>query len=400
MRHVTSSCRRAATVGICFTVLAASSAVRAAAQQTSGLPTRLSDAQFWQLITDVSEPGGYFRSDNFLSNETTFQHVIPELQQRLGTGGVYLGVGPEQNFTYIVAMRPKIAIVFDIRRQNMIEHLLYKAIFEQSSDRADFLSRLFSRARPARLDTAASVAALFDSFAAAAPDSALYRRNVRAVFRSLVETHGFRLTTDDSAALTYVYDAFFAAGPDLNYSFSPARPQFMRGRMPTYAELMTENDGHDVPRSYLATEANYRWLRELEGRNLLVPVVGDFAGPKAIRAVGAYLREHDARVSAFYTSNVEQYLFRQGDDWSKYYDNVSTLPLDSSSVFIRAVFNGMGGFFPMPQSSGNPPPAGTPPSARYYMPRSETTLSSIPGTLRAVKEGRLTTYPEAVQIPR
>jgi hypothetical protein len=372
----------------------------ATAQTPAPLPSRLSDAQFWQFISDVSEPGGYFRSDNFLSNETSFQHVIPDLQQRFVAGGVYLGVGPEQNFTYIAAIKPKIAIVFDIRRQNMIEHLLYKAIFEQSSDRAEFLARLFSRARPSGLDTATSAVALFTAYAAIPPDSAFYRRNTRAVFHSLVDSHGFRLTSEDSAALTYVYDAFFMAGPELNYSFSPARPQFMRGRMPTYAELMTENDGHDVPRSYLATEANYRWLRDLEARNLLIPLVGDFAGPKAIRAVGTYLRAHNATVSAFYTSNVEQYLFRQGDDWSKYYENVATLPLDSSSVFIRAVFNGGRGFGVTVAPSAQPPTPNSGFGGYFGGMRSETTLSSILETIKAMRDGRLTSYADAVQIPR
>ena len=62
---------------------------------------------------------------------------------------MYLGVGPEQNFTYIVALRPKLAFIVDIRRGNMNEHLLYKAFIELSADRADFLSRLFARPRPA-----------------------------------------------------------------------------------------------------------------------------------------------------------------------------------------------------------------------------------------------------------
>ena len=65
---------------------------------------------------------------------------------------MYLGVGPEQNFPYIIALKPGMAIIFDMRRGNLHEHLLYKAMFELSNDRADFLSRLFSRARPAGLD--------------------------------------------------------------------------------------------------------------------------------------------------------------------------------------------------------------------------------------------------------
>src|SRR5262245_31568493 len=109
------------------------------------LPARLSDKEFWKIITDFSEASGYFRSDNFLSNEAGYQEVIPVLKKNMRSGGVYLGVGPEQNFTYIVGLDPKLAFIVDIRRQNMLEHLLYKALMELSADRAEFVSRLFSR---------------------------------------------------------------------------------------------------------------------------------------------------------------------------------------------------------------------------------------------------------------
>src|ERR1051325_6352441 len=122
------------------------------------LPSKLSDADFWTLTEELSEPGGSFRSDNFLSNESGYQMVIPELVDRVKPGGVYMGVAPEINFTYITALKPKMAFIIDIRRGNLHEHLLYKALFEMSSDRADFLSRLFSRKRPAGLTASTSVA--------------------------------------------------------------------------------------------------------------------------------------------------------------------------------------------------------------------------------------------------
>ena len=96
-------------------------------------------------------------------------------------------------------------------------------------------------------------------------------------------------------------------------------------------------------RSYIASEANYRVLREAELNNAIVPLVGNFAGDKAIRAVAAYLKEHHATVTAFYLSNVEQYLWNGSDDGRKFFGNVAALPLDSTSTFIRAVFDG-GGF--------------------------------------------------------
>src|SRR5207237_308723 len=76
--------------------------------------------------------------------------------------------------------------------------------------------------------------------------------------------------------------------------------------------------------------------------NMIIPLVGNFAGPKSIRAVGKYLKDHGAAVSVFYTSNVEQYLFQQDDDWRRYYANVVTLPLDTSSTLIRSAHYAFG----------------------------------------------------------
>src|SRR4029077_4876821 len=129
-------------------------------------PSKLSDSVFWKLVTDYSESNGFFRSDNFVWDETTHQGGITDLLRTTKPGGVYLGVGPDQNFTYIVALKPKIAFIFDIRPQNMQEHLLYKAVIELSASRADFLSRLFSRPRPPGLDTAATADVLLNAYAA------------------------------------------------------------------------------------------------------------------------------------------------------------------------------------------------------------------------------------------
>src|SRR5262245_25632676 len=117
----------------------------------STLPERYSDSTFWRMMTDLSEPNGYFRSDNLLSNETSFQWVVPSLQKMTRADGVYLGVAPEQNFTFIAALKPKVAFILDIRRGNLLLHLMYKALFETTPMRADFAFKLFGRPKPAAL---------------------------------------------------------------------------------------------------------------------------------------------------------------------------------------------------------------------------------------------------------
>src|SRR5262249_26490592 len=92
---------------------------------------------------------------------------------------------------------------------------------------------------------------------------------------------------------------------------------------------------------FLGSEANFRYLKDLESKNLIIPVVGNFGGRTAIKSVGAWLKEHDGVIAAFYASNVEQYLFQDGLAWN-YYDNVSTLPIDSNSVIIRSMGGGRG----------------------------------------------------------
>src|SRR3954468_2120657 len=148
------------------------------------LPKQLSDEAFWNLVTEFSETGGYFRSDNFVSNETTFQYVIKDLK-KTKPGGVYLGVGPDQNFTYIVALQPKMAIIFDIRRQNAMQHLMYKALIETSSDRAEFLSRLFSRKRPENIGPKSTAEELFAAYANVEPNSPLFVETLQAIKKHL-----------------------------------------------------------------------------------------------------------------------------------------------------------------------------------------------------------------------
>src|SRR5262249_21750400 len=185
------------------------------------LPSKLSDQEFWGLTERASEPNGGFQSDNFLSNERGYQVVIPDLVQTAKPGRVYLGVGPEQNFPYIVALKPAMAIIFDIRRGNLHEQLLYKALFEMSADRGEFLSRLFSRKRPDGLTSSSSVTELMDAYEKVEARPELYDVNFAAVGDWLTKKHGFALHSDDLAGIDYVYrTAFFAGGPDLSYNMA------------------------------------------------------------------------------------------------------------------------------------------------------------------------------------
>src|SRR4051812_40936333 len=227
--------------------------------RAEALPQRLDDRTFWTLVTEFSEPGGTFRSDNLVSNELAYEQVIPVLQSRVQPASAYVGVGPDQNFTYIAALTPRISFIVDIRRQNMLLHLMYKALIEQSPTRIEFLARLFSRQPPPDLPLDATPDALLSAFHGVEPSPLAFERTRQDIHRTLLYDHGFTLNVGDLGAIDYVFRAFYSAGPDIRYSFG-------RGNgwqpFPTYQDLMTEHDLANVQRSYIASVQLCGALRE------------------------------------------------------------------------------------------------------------------------------------------
>jgi hypothetical protein len=292
----------------------------------STIPATLSDAEFWRLSTALSEPPGEFtHSDNLVSNEIYYVHTIRRLRAR---GGVYIGVGPEQNFSYIARLEPDMAFIVDIRRENRNLHFMYKALFELSSNRADFVSRLFSRGRPPGLSAATSVADLFEAYATVRGEQRLYEHTLAMIRERLTSVRRFALTEQDLEWIAEALHAFYSDGPAIHYG----RTLSGDAARPSYRALMTGSDTSGVPRSYLATEDAFSLVKSLHARNAIVPVVGDFAGPHALRSVGDYARQHKAVVGAFYASNVEVYLNRQKA--ATFCGNLASLPYASGTPFI------------------------------------------------------------------
>ena len=319
-----------------------SNATWAAAQATDTLPARLSDQEFWRLSEELSEANGYFRSDNLVSNEIWFQWVLSDLVARTRQNGVYLGVGPEQNYTYIAALKPKMVFITDIRRGNLHMHLMYKALFEMTNNRAEFMALLFNKKRPAGLTEKSSAGDLINAFWNITTNPEVeYKANLKAVQDHLTRTRGLPLGKEDLDGIEYVYWSFYWYGPAINYNSSSSGGGG-RGNMVSYGDLMMATDSANVSRSYLASEDTFKVLKDLHHKNLIVPVVGNFGGPKALRAVGKYVRDHGATVSAMYLSNVEQYLQQDGI-WGIFCANVGSMPLDEKSTFIRSFQGGGGG---------------------------------------------------------
>src|SRR5215510_8199865 len=184
------------------------------------LPGQYTDAEFWRMVTDFSESGGDYQFENFVSNEISYQEVLPALSRLAKPGGVYFGVASEQNFTYIDVVRPKVAFIFDVRRQNTLQLLMYKALFEMADNRADFVSLLFSRKRPAGLGANSTAESLFQAYAEAKLDPQLYSATLKAINERLTRQHRFALSANDEQKIEYIFNVFSRGGLRMDYGFA------------------------------------------------------------------------------------------------------------------------------------------------------------------------------------
>ncbi len=299
-------------------------------------PPEISRPDFARLTKDLSEPEGYFDTDNLISNEKGYLKVLP-LFAKLGVGGgVYLGVGPDQNFSYIAEIQPVLAIIVDIRRQNLMEHLFFKALFELSANRNIFLQRLFGRRPPGTAISQAQggIASLMDDIEAAEIDQESARATLRDVENRIREWH-LDLQPGDLEKIEYTARAFVEGGPGLRFR-SYNRPS--SSRYPTYRALLQETDSAGRLVNYLALEERFQRIRTLQLQNRIIPVVGNLAGKSALRRIADEVRARKLAVSCFYLSNVEFYLF--GDSiWKDYVSNMQNLPWSARGILIRSVSN-------------------------------------------------------------
>ncbi len=164
------------------------------------------------LSAELSEPGGYFDTDNLISNETPYLQVADQLAASVPTGGVYLGVGPDQNFSYIARVRPRYAFILDIRRQNLLQHLLFSALFAQADDPYQYLCRLFSRSCPSVTPEGAlpGIERTLRALEPQKPSEAAFAANLDAVYRHIEGALRFPLRSRDRLDIRNVYRAFFA----------------------------------------------------------------------------------------------------------------------------------------------------------------------------------------------
>jgi hypothetical protein len=286
-----------------------------------GVPER--DASFSAMIRALSAPETGPAGDNFMTNEDSFVRVAGEIARRTPRDGVYLGVGPDQNFTYIAHAEPVAAFILDHRRRNLRLHLLHKALFSLSADRVAYLTLLTARQVPSLTKgyTARDLVAAFQA-------SPMVRELLDATIAEVARALRPLGVLDDKEWADLATIQARLAGPGMTARFL-AMPIY-----PTLGQLIltTDHDGH--PAHVLSRDDLYQRMRQAQRDDRVIPVVGDFAAPDVLPRLGSWLRRRGLGVSLFYISDVEFFLFRSGK-FASYVENLAQLPWLDHALIVR-----------------------------------------------------------------
>ncbi|WP_291163236.1 hypothetical protein [Gemmatimonas sp. UBA7669] len=334
---------RVAALALCLSstrahAQATAQAAAHAAASSSASPQGYSTREFAALAARFSDAGGYFDTDNLISNEPSLLHPLNALDSLNVRGGVYLGVGPDQNFNYIAQVVPRVAFIADIRRDNMLLLLLFKALFHAASDRQEFLALWLGKPvppAPRRRDM--SVDSLV-AWAERTPSNSAGRTQAQQRVRALVNGFGIPLSTKDRETIARFHGEFMRQGTALRFTTIGRPPQ---RSYPTLGQLLRERDKSGRQRSYLSSDSLFGIVQSMQRRNLIIPLVGDLAGPTVLPKLAPWLREQRETISVLYTSNVEDYLLRYGT-FRDFVRSVRALPRRSNSIIIRSWFGGPG----------------------------------------------------------
>lgn len=286
-------------------------------------------------IARLSEPAGFFDTDNLISNEPSYLDVIPALTAAGVSGGAYIGVGPDQNFSYIAHIRPSVAYMLDIRRDNLLLHLLFKSVFAQATTRVEYLCLLTGRSPPDDVGhwVSSSVNQIVDYVDRSAPPARL--PDIRARLKGTIDEFGVPLSPGDRQNIERFHQAFVDEGLDLRFRSLGRAP---RPYYPTLRDLLLATDRNGRQGHYLASEDGFQFVRALQARDAVIPVVGDVSGPSALSAIGEAVADREEHITAFYISNVEFYL--SGERYEQFIDNLGRLPRAPGGVMIRSIFGG------------------------------------------------------------
>jgi hypothetical protein len=195
-------------------------------------------------------------------------------------GGVFLGIGPDQNYLMAGWSRPEVLIPLDFDQAIIDLHFAYRVAFLHSETPEAF--------------------------------RAMWTQEKEAQFKALLETE---YKDKDSRQLKGILKAFARARPKVLLRFKRVSKLHREKGIPTY----------------LDNPEQYAYVRKLYQTGRVFPVRGDLTATTTMRDIGEACKKLGLEIKVLYLSNTQQY-FDYTDDFKQ---NILALPLAEDSVVLH-----------------------------------------------------------------
>ncbi len=281
-----------------------------------------SPSKYGAILAELSDRETGPAADNFVSNEDSYPRVTSEIARTVPPNTAYLGVGPDQNFTFIAHARPSLAVIVDYRKRNQLLHLLHKALFTLSENRVEYLSLL--TARKPQVANDASAEGLVTAFTKVEFD----RTQLEVASRRITEfLRPLSILSDaDWPTLQTIHARL--AGPGMNARFLALT------MYPTFGKMIATPSRDNKSAHFLADERLYQVVRNTHRHDAILPLIGDFANGPCLTKLADFLRKSRQEIGLFYISDVEFFLLRAGK-FANYIQNLERLPWARNAQIIR-----------------------------------------------------------------
>lgn len=232
--------------------------------------------QAFQAIKDDRPPKAIVRNIHYIiSNENRHFLFKDAVQDR---GGVYMGVGTDQNYLMAGWSRPEVLVLMDFDQVVVDVHRVYRLLFLKAADAQSFMDLWGQAAEP-------EVKAMID---AAYPDAA-QRGQVRMAYR--------------------------IARSAVHNRLRRVRWLYKRLQIPMF----------------LTDEAQYTYLRDMFRNNRVYMARGDLTADVTVKGIAAAARAAGVPVRVVYLSNAERYFGYNRE----FKDSVLGLPMDGEAQVLR-----------------------------------------------------------------
>lgn len=301
-------------------------------------PDLLEREAFVELIRRLSDPpSGPASADNLMTNEDSIASVMDQAGREVPRDTVYLGVGPDQNFSLIAATRPDSAFILDFRKKNQLLHFLHRALLHVSNDQVEYLAHFWARSfikcatAPINANRREiSAGELICGFKNTDFQKQLFE-NAQAKVSEQIRLLNY-VSADELTEIRRIHARLAGAGLQARFLALKMYPQ-----MQSLVQALTRSG---KPGHWLGSDQHFQTIRELQTKNRIIPIVADWAdSPKntqssAFQRLSDWLISNQKQVGCIYISDVEFFLMRTSI-FDKYIENLGQLPIHEEARIIR-----------------------------------------------------------------